>query len=206
MKRILFLLAAYTGLGLSMQYLLPTEQLLLDNLTQTISLNKAEEVLAQMMEYRWVGYALTPVLLLIKWLFVAGLLYTALFFSQVPVSFKSLWRIALQSEWVFVLAALIKFCWFYFFATNYTLQDLQFFYPLSAANLFTPDELEAWWVYPFQIINLFEVTYWVVLAILLGKLIQVSTDKAFEYVAKGYGTGLLLWVLLIVFITLNYSF
>jgi len=122
-------MAAYLGIGLLMQYLLPTEQLLLENLTQTVSLNKAEALLSQMAIYRWVGYVLTPLLLFLKWLFVAGLLYTALFFAQVEISFKKLWRVAVQAEWVFVLAALVKFCWFYFFATNYTMQDLQFFYP-----------------------------------------------------------------------------
>jgi hypothetical protein len=198
-------MVSYFGLSLSMQYLLPTEQLLLDNLTQTVSLNKAEALLSQMANYRWVGYVLTPVLFLLKWFFVAGLLYTALFFANVQTSFKALWQIAVQAEWVFVAAAFAKFVWFYFFATNYTLEDLQFFYPLSAANLFTPDELEAWWVYPFQLFNLFEVAYWVVLAVLLGKVLQQPTGKAFEYVTKGYGTGLLLWVLLVVFITLNFS-
>jgi hypothetical protein len=205
MKHTLPLLVVYIGLAFTMQYLLPTDELLLDNLTQTVSLNKAEEVLAQMVKYRWVGYVLTPVLLLLKWLFVSSLLYTALFFANVKLGFKALWQITVQAEWVFVLAALVKFCWFYFFATNYTLQDLQFFYPLSAANLFSPAELEAWWVYPFQLINLFEVAYWLVLAVLLGKALQIKPGKAAEYVAKGYGTGLLLWVLLVVFITLNFS-
>jgi hypothetical protein len=103
------------------------------------------------------------------------------------------------------LRLLLSSCGFTWFATNYTLEDLQFFYPLSAANLFAPNELEAWWVYPFQLINLFEVAYWVILAILLGRALQISTGKAAEYVIKGYGSGLLLWVLLVVFITLNFS-
>jgi hypothetical protein len=205
MKQFLLLLIIYLSISFAMQYLLPADELLLDSLSQTISVNKAEEVLAQLVKYRWVGYVLSPVLLLLKWLLVAGLLYTALFFANVKTSFKALWHIALQAEWVFVAAAFIKFLWFYLVSTNYTLEDLQFFYPLSAANLFAPNELEAWWVYPFQLINLFEVAYWVILAILLGRALQISTGKAAEYVIKGYGSGLLLWVLLVVFITLNFS-
>ena len=90
--------------------------------------------------------------------------------------------------------------------TDYTLEDFQHFYPLSAANLFAPGELEPWWLYPFQLINVFEIVYFLVLAILLGKSLNITTGKAGEFVLKGYGTGLLLWVLVVVFITLNFSF
>lgn len=205
MKNILPILAAYFAISFAMQDLLHTEELLLESLSQTVSINKVEAMLNQMVKYRWVGYTLAPLLLLIKWFFVSSMIYTSLFFSRVQVPFGAVWTVALQAEWVFVLAAFIKFGWFYFFATIYTLENLQFYYPLSAANLFTPDELEAWWVYPFQLINLFEVSYWVVLAYLLGKVLQQSTGKALEHVFKGYGTGLLLWVLLVVFLTLNFS-
>lgn len=205
MKNIILPIITYALISFSIQNWILSNELFLDSFTQSVSINKAEEMLAQMLKYSWLGYVVAPFLLILKWLFVSCLIYTALFFAQIETSFKALWRIVVLAEWVFVIAAAVKFCWFYFFATDYTLEDLQFCYPLSAANLFTPGELEAWWVYPFQLINLFELAYWVVLAYLLGKVLQQPTGKALEHVVKGYGTGLLLWVLLVVFITLNFS-
>jgi hypothetical protein len=88
MKQFLLLLIIYLSISFAMQYLLPADELLLDSLSQTISVNKAEEVLAQLVKYRWVGYVLSPVLLLLKWLLVAGLLYTALFFANVKLALR----------------------------------------------------------------------------------------------------------------------
>jgi hypothetical protein len=64
-----------------------------------------------------------------------------------------------MSEIVFVVASVIKLLWFIFFAGNYTLEDLSFFYPLSLINLFNRSEVASYWVYPLQIINIFQVLY-----------------------------------------------
>jgi hypothetical protein len=37
---------------------------------------------------------------------------------------------------------IFKIIWFYFFQTNYTLEDIQYFYPLSALNIVDYKELE----------------------------------------------------------------
>jgi hypothetical protein len=50
MKQFLLLLIIYLSISFAMQYLLPADELLLDSLSQTISVNKAEEVLAQLVK------------------------------------------------------------------------------------------------------------------------------------------------------------
>lgn len=204
-SHIAILLFSLLILSFVNQKLIVTLDLLVESYSQIVSLSKAQNLVNSFSKYQWVSYLAIPIILLLKWLLVSSLIYSALFFAQIETAFKDIWRLAIQAEWVFVIAALVKFCWFYFFNTNYTLEDLQFFYPLSALNLFTPEELESWWVYPLQLVNAFEVTYWFVLAYLLGKAIKRSTSKAFDFVVLGYGSGMLLWVLLVVFITLNFS-
>jgi hypothetical protein len=65
--------------------------------------------------------------------------------------------------------------------------------------------LEAWFVYPFQVLNLFEIAYWLLLAYLLGKALQTHTDEGLKIVAASYGSALLLWVVAVMFFVLNYS-
>ena len=100
---------------------------------------------------------------------------------------------------------------FYFFQTNYTLEDLQYFYPLSTLNIVGYKGLEAWFIYPLQVLNLFEFAYWLLLSYFVGKLAFTEKDKGkpmdlgFKIVASSYGSALLLWVVVVMFFTLNYS-
>ena len=93
----------------------------------------------------------------------------------------------MYAEAIFLLPAIIKLLWFAFVQTDYTLEELQYFYPLSLLNLFEVGELEAWWVYPFQVINVFEIGYWIVLAYALSKLLSKSFNNALGFVMSTYG-------------------
>jgi hypothetical protein len=63
------------------------------------------------------------------------------FFSKNKNTFK-LWGFVIIAEFVFLLVPIFKIIWFYFFQTNYTLEDIQYFYPLSALNIVDYKELE----------------------------------------------------------------
>jgi len=71
--------------------------------------------------------------------------------------------------------------------------------------------LEPWFIYPLQVLNLFELAYWFVLAYFIGKLAFTEKDKGkpmdlgLKIVASSYGSALLLWVVVVMFFTLNYS-
>ncbi len=54
-----------------------------------------------------------------------------------------------------------------------------------------------------QLVNLFEIAYWLLLADLLKKIINRPFWKSFEFVLSTYGVGLLIWTVFVVFLTLN---
>ncbi|NBA78875.1 hypothetical protein GOQ04_25205 [Emticicia sp. ODNR4P] len=107
------------------------------------------------------------------------------------------------AEIPFLIVPVIKLFWFLFIQTHYDLNDLQYFFPLSALQLFDVQKLPSWQVYPLQLMNVFELIYWVLLAYWLKKLLNLSLNKSMEVVASSYGTGLLLWVVFITFLSLN---
>jgi hypothetical protein len=123
-----------------------------------------------------------------------------------PLKFKRVLNVTIVAEFIFLVPAFIKLLWFLFVETNFTLRDLQYFYPLSALNMFEQEQLEPWLVYPLQVFNLFELIYWVVLAYLLSKEFpELDVNRSMGVVVGSYGTGLVIWVLLVMFLTLTYT-
>ena len=156
----------------------------------------------------WVEYALTPVLIGIKILLVAFCLNFLKLF-ELPniekVKFTDFVFLALIAESVFIIAGFYKFVNFYFINTDYTLEDLQTYYPISLINLREHISTEKWLAYPLQLANLFELFYWGFLTWGVRELLEekISYIKSFGLVAITYGIGLLFWVATVCFLILN---
>lgn len=180
--------------------------LLYNSLSEQLTQKQIQHFFEFQDKWQWLSYVFVPILLLIKTSLIASTLYIGtFFFSKIPVTFKQLWVIVISAEFVFLLVPVFKIIWFYYFQTHYKLEDIQYFYPLSALNIVGYKDLEPWFIYPFQTLNLFEVAYWLILAYFIGKATQTSMDKGLKVVAYSYGSVLLLWVVTIMFFTLNYS-
>jgi hypothetical protein len=192
------------------KFLLNYDKLVHQSLSATLTEDQIMQFFDFQDKWQWVSYAFVPLFLLIKTALVATCLYMGVFFfSKAQFTFKQLWSIAVKAEYVFLLVGVLKIVWFYFFQTNYTLEDLQYFYPLSGLNIVGYEGLEPWYIYPLQVLNLFEVAYWLVLGYFLGQL--AFKDKIYpmqeglKVVSMSYGSALLLWMALVMFLTLNYS-
>jgi hypothetical protein len=103
-----------------------------------------------------------------------------------------------------LIPGVVKIFWFSF-QRDYTLEDLQYFMPGSLLNLFNPKEIEPWLVYPLQSINVLEVAFWFALAYELKEFFNEDFGKAFGTVMASYGSGLVIWIVFVVFLTLNFS-
>ena len=199
-------------LGVLTKSLLDLDNLILDNLSTSITRNQLIEYLDFKKKWQWISYTIIPILLLIKTTIVASVLYIGTYFySKTKVTFNQLFNAVIKAEFVFIGVGILKIIWFYFFQTNYTLEDLQYFYPLSALNIVGYKGLESWFIYPLQVLNLFELAYCLLLSYFVGKLAFTEKDKGkpmdlgFKIVASSYGSALLLWVVVVMFFTLNYS-
>lgn len=157
-------------------------------------------------KWKWVSYFFIPIYILIKTSIVATVLYIGTyFFNQKEIAYKSVWNIAIKTEFIFLLVPIFKIIWFSFFQTKSDLTDIQNFYPLSALNIIGYKGLETWFIYPFQILNLFELSYVIYLGFQIGKLTNTNTDYGLKIVSLSYVPSLLLWIAIVMFFTLNYS-
>lgn len=150
-------------------------------------------------------YLIILISLLIKISIISTILDVGCFFFGKEIKYKKLFNIVVKAEFIFLLVIVFKTVWFYVFQQDYNLEDLQYFYPLSALNIIGYESLQTWFIYPFQVLNLFELAYWFILAYLIGKELNENTDKGFSIVASSYGLSLLIWVVGVMFFTLNIS-
>ena len=186
-------------------YLLNYEALIYNFYLEKGIIEKADKLIEAKKKWEWIGYAIIPIIILLRSNFVAFCLSIGLFFYDMEnkLKFKQFFRIALLGEFVLVLVGFVKLVYFLFIKTNYTLQDIQQFYPLSFINFLNIETIEPWLIYPLQTINLFEVGYFFVLVFGLHKLLQNKYWKSFEMVALSYGSGLAIWIGLVMFLTLS---
>lgn len=202
---ILLLLVSTLVLSFFSKELLKTDSLVITSIAEQFTNDQINEILQIRKKWQWIGYAIVPILLLLKTSIIATILDIGCFFFGKEIRYKKLFNIVVKAEFVFLLVIVFKTAWFYLFQTDYNLEDLQYFYPLSALNIIGYESLQPWFIYPLQVFNLFELAYWVILAYLIGKELHENTDKGMSIVASSYGVSLLIWVVGVMFFTLNMS-
>lgn len=186
--------------------ILDIDKLLYNTLAENLSLQQLSRFSELQNKWKWVSYIFIPIYTTIKTSIIAIILYIGTyFFSQKEVSYKSLWNIVINGEYIFLLVVIAKIIWFYFFQTKYELEDIQYFYPFSALNIVGYKGVDTWFIYPFQTLNLFELFYIIYLGSQIGKLTSTNADYGLKIVALSYIPSLLLWVSIVMFFTLNYS-
>lgn len=182
-----------------------TNDIIYNFYSDLLTYQQLEQLLESQKKWYWLGYAIIPLVILFRVSLVTLCLSVGMFFynTENQVKFKYLFKVVLLGEFIFVLLTYFKFFYFYLIKTDYTLQDIQQFYPFSYINFLTIENLEPWLVYPLQVINLFEIGYFFILVHGLCKLLKNKYWKSFEIVTVSYGTGLAIWIALIMFLTLN---
>jgi hypothetical protein len=173
--------------------------------SEQMSYDRSMEIFDGLKRYSWISYAAIPIVLLIKFTLISIVIYTGIFLFDLHerISFKKVFGVVVASEIVFITASLIKFLWFSFFAGNYDLNDMSFFYPLSLSNLFSRSEVDKMWIFPLQVLNLFQLLY--ILSISHGLYTQsgIQKTKVEKAVMMAYLPGLILWIALIMFLSIG---
>ena len=187
-----------------------TDSKIFDFLAKDYPSSVVQNYMESQKKWWWVSYAVTPVLIGIKVLLVAFCLNFVKIISEKleQVKFRDILTVVLMAEFVFVITGFYKFFNFYLIETDYTLETLQTYYPLSLINFKEAISTEKWLAYPLQLCNLFELIYWGILAWGIWQLAdkKISYQRSLGYVALTYGIGLLFWVGVVCFLILSVSY
>ena len=209
---ILFIIISflYTALIFLDKTYISTDSKIFDFLAKDYPSSVVQNYMDSQKKWWWVSYAVTPVLIGIKILLVAFCLNFVKIISEKleDVQFRDILTVVLIAEFVFVIAGFYKFFNFYLIDTDYTLETLQTYYPLSLINYKEAISTEKWLAYPLQLVNVFELMYWGILAWGIWELAdkKISYQRSLGYVALTYGIGLLFWVGVVCFLILSVSY
>jgi hypothetical protein len=170
---------------------------------ETLAADRIEQIAVNYKSWAWVGYLVIPLILLIKLSLISIALITGGIFFEYKLTFRRAFFLALWAEGVFILMEVIRTLVLWFHRDSLSLESMQFLTPLSLINFFKAGSVDKWFLYPLQTINVFEISYWFVLALLIGAELRKPFWKAFEYVLSTYVVSLMIWIVFIVFLTLN---
>ncbi len=199
------LLVGFTFLiSMGISYSSLPESIYYQSLGERLNTDQITSMIESLKKWQWLGYLFIPLVILIRVGFSSTCLYTGMFIANIKVRFQDLFKVALIADFVFVLAGVVKLIILIFIKEVNTLDDLQF-QPLSLMELFNRESVDQLFFYPLSLISIFEALYWLVLAWLLMDVVEKPFGSTLKTVASSYGTGLLLWVLFVMFLTVNLS-
>jgi len=174
------------------------EQSLAHNLTH----DQIAEILGLKDRYSWLTYLFGVLFVFVKCSLTAFVIYSGLVLFGENTRFGKTMKIVLLTEFLFLIPLLIKATWFTFVESDFTLERIQSFYPLSLLNLFpSPDVIDKIWAYPFQTLNIFEFLYWFVLASGIKHFTGRDYGISLKIVISSYLPCLLLWIAFVMFFT-----
>ncbi|RZK59206.1 MAG: hypothetical protein EOO91_05795 [Pedobacter sp.] len=195
-----FFLAAITYL---MQSLLLTDNVLYNSYAEQLSYDSIEEMIDGQTKWAWIAYSILPLIYALKFFLVACCLLAGSMFFDLKLKFNEAFKIALLADVVFIIPMLIKVFWFLIVQEEYVLQDIQLFSPLSIISIFDANTLGLLWFYPLQTLNVFELLYIFSLAFWVYQFGAKSFEKGLNLVLSSYVPALFIWVVLVMFVTLN---
>lgn len=185
--------------------LLINETVFYNAYSEQLTYDRAIKLFADFQSLSWLNYILSPLILFIKFTLVSFILYIGIIFNnlQYRVSLGSVFKVVIASDIIFLLSGLIKFLWFYFIADNYSLSDMGFFTPLSLINFFRAEEIDKIWIYPLQTLNLFHLVYLLLMSFGLTYYCKISRNDSEKIVLSSYLPGLVMWITIIIFISID---
>jgi hypothetical protein len=190
-------------LTFSLNYLLVDDNLIFNEYSSQLSYERIKEILELNEKYKYISFLLIPLIYIVKFSVIAIILAIGFFFLKDRLELEKIFKVVIVCELIFLTPIVIKIIWFLFIDTNYTLGDLKAFSPISLINFFDLNKLEKWMRYPISLINIFELIYCFTLTLNLKNTLNISMKNASLVVLFSYGTGLLLWVVFITFLSLN---
>lgn len=181
------------------------EEVYVRSFSDKLSAQSIEAFLGVREKYWLWGYVTFPIVIAIKVSFSAICISIGAVLSNISFKFKAIFRMVLLAEIVFIVAQLLYLVNVSFHLDTLTLETAANYYPLTMLSYFGTENVVQWLQYPLQTLNLFEVAYISVIAWLLSKQWKQDFMESLAIVVPSYGTGLILWLVLVTFLTLQVS-
>ena len=155
--------------------------------------------------WAWLGYLAIPLLILLRTSLIAFLMQMAVFFidNEDDTAYGKFWSVTLSAEWVTIILVAFRFVYFSAIKTDYTFDEIQSYVPGALTNVYDVSQLDTWMAYPFNLVSIWELLYWLVLIFGIKEIMKTSFIKSLGIVLASYGVGLLIWVGFVMYMLLT---
>lgn len=182
-----------------------TDRLYYQSFAEQFSINTIENIINLRDHYLWLGYLLIPLMVIFKVSFATICISIGAVLSTIEFKFKTIFKAVLLAECVFILAQVLYLVNLSFHLESLTLETASNYHPFTALSYLGTENVVPWLQYPLQTLNVFEFFYMVVIAWLLSRQWEEDFIESLALVVPSYGTGLILWLVLVTFLTLQVS-
>ncbi|MDR0834764.1 MAG: hypothetical protein LBN93_11410 [Candidatus Symbiothrix sp.] len=180
-------------------YILYDDTLFYNSFGENLGIERIDAIISQQKLFQKISYGFVPIFLFLRMFYTSICLIIGALLSEQSLKFKQCLNIAIKADVIFLLELFVRIDYFSITGVN-SLDEINI-------RLFSVLQLigvqEPWISYPFSILNIFELVYWILLALFLSNYTKKSFLFSMGFVAKTYGLGLLLWVMSVMFLILN---
>ncbi|MCL1934701.1 MAG: hypothetical protein FWF53_12920 [Candidatus Azobacteroides sp.] len=169
---------------------------------ETLGVDRIAQIIDQQRFFEKIGYGIVPLVLLIRASYTTICLAVGIFITEQNLKFGQCFNIAIKADIIFLIELIVKINYFSIFGVN-SLQEVNIRL-FSLMQWMGVNNVEQWLSYPMNILNIFELIYWILLALFLSGYTRKSFGTSLGFVAETYGIGLLLWVVFIMYLVLNF--
>jgi hypothetical protein len=159
-------------------------------------------------KYRWIAYAVIPFLVIVRVMYSATCLYIGHIFSDSSVEygknrkFSEYFNVTLKSEIILIAPIFVMFILLMWMGVENGRGVIRY---TSLAALFDVEIMEKWILSFFSAMNIFEVSYWFLMAKLLSQVHECNLWISLKFVLTTYVPGFLLYLVAIMFLLLYLS-
>lgn len=179
-----------------------THELYYNTLGEQLTVERIDAVLKLRSRYEWMAFAMIPLTVFLQALLISICLSTGAILMDYKVSFGRVFGMVMKALTIFALGKVL-------YVMVLLLIDVQTMDDLIRADVFSllgwigKDGLPDWLLYPLGVFSVFEIIFWVLLAVGMGNLLGQPARQMPGFIAVTYGLGLLVWLALVVFLQLN---
>jgi hypothetical protein len=163
---------------------------------------RISDLIAMKEKFQWLTYLIEPIFLLVKISVIAGVIFTGICLSNSDMTYKDCLKIIVLAEFIPFLDFFIKTV-FFLISPPKSSTVLQYFSPLSLSQVFDLTKVPKYLIYSIQQINIFEIFYWIFLAFGIKSFTKWQWSKSYKKVLATYGSALFIWILFIMFLSLE---
>ncbi len=179
-----------------------SNDILYKGLGDQLSADHVSTIIYLLKKWKWIGYVFIPIILFVKLYLISFCIEIGAIFKGYEISIKRIFRVVLFTEIVYLTAQIMRTIALY--VSDYeSINEISHFYPLSIIGLLNSENLAGWLLYPLQMINLFVLIYFFLLAYGLSVMLRKKYIRMLSFAVGTYGACLLIWVLLVMFISVS---